>query len=140
MQHDFVRQLRRIALKALAPIITDRVREDIPSPRESGRADRPSHFREPLESVLSILVPEMERAIAASRAEGAVDGVEGYVIDTVDITDVPLVRRGDSMAFEGEVEGGIFLLDVLDCAAAFYAADCEAIGFLEAGYNSRLPF
>lgn len=140
MQHDLIRQLGRVALKALTPIITDRVCEDIPRPRESRRADRPSHFREPLESVFSIFVPEMERAIAASRAEGAVDGVEGYVVDAVDVTDVALVRRGDAMAFEGEVEGGIFFLDVLDCAATFYAADCEAVRLFEAGNNSCLPF
>lgn len=76
MQHNLIRQLRRITLETLTPIITNRVREDIPRPRESRRADGPSHFWEPLESVFSVLVPEMEGAIAASRAEGAVDGVE----------------------------------------------------------------
>lgn len=140
MQHDLIRQLRRIALKTLTPIITNRVREDVSRPREGRRADRPSHFREPLESVFSILVPKMEGAVAASRAERAVDGVERYVVDTVDITDIPLVWRGDTMAFEGEIEGGVFLLNILDCAAAFYAADSEAIRFFEAGNYSRLPF
>ena len=140
MQHNLVRHLRRVALEALTPIIANRIRKDIPTPREVSRSDTAPDLRKPFQSVLSILVPEMERAITASGAECAVDGVEGYVIDTVDIANVALAWRSDAVALEGEIEGGVFFFDVLDCAAAFYAADCEAVGLFEAGNDPRLPF
>lgn len=44
------------------------------------------------------------------------------------------------MAFEAEIGGRVFLLDVLDGAAAFDAADCEAGGVSEAGDDAGLPF
>ncbi len=44
------------------------------------------------------------------------------------------------MAFEAEVRGGVFFLDVLNGTATFYGADGEASRIGEAGYDSRLPF
>ena len=140
MQHNLIRQLRRIALEALAPIIADRICKDAPVPREIRGADSAPNLWKAFQSVLGVFVPEMERAVAASGAECAVDRVEGYVIDAEDIADVALVGWRDAMALEGEIEGRVFIFHVLDRAAALYATDGEAVGLLEAGNHSRLPF
>lgn len=58
--------------------------------------------------MFGVLVPEMERAVAACRAECAMDGVERDVVDAIDVADIALVGRGDPMAFEGEIEGSVF--------------------------------
>jgi hypothetical protein len=47
---------------------------------------------------MGILVPEVERAVRAGGAEGAVDGVEGDGIDGVDFAAV--VGRWFAVAFE----------------------------------------
>jgi hypothetical protein len=52
--------------------------------------------------MFGVLVPIVEGAIAAGCAEGAVDGVEGYIVDRVDGSDI--VRGRVAVAFEGEVQ------------------------------------
>ena len=140
MQHDLVRQLRRIALKPLAPIIADRVRKNAPVSREIRGADRTSDLWKAFQPVLGVFVPEMERAVTAGGAECAVDRVEGYVVDAEDVADVALIGWCDAVALEGEIEGGVFVFHVLNRAAALYATDSEAVGLLEARNYSRLPF
>ena len=82
----------------------------------------------------------MECAVRAGGAESAVDGVEGDGVYGVYVALVAGPGGGLPMAFEAEVGGGVFFLDVLDGAAAFYGADGEAGRIGEAGYDSRLPF
>ena len=83
MQHDLDRIIRRIMRIALAPIITDRVRKNIPIAIERRRRDGPSNLWISFQSVLRVLVPEMEGAIAARRAECAVNRMEGNRVDGV---------------------------------------------------------
>ena len=44
------------------------------------------------------------------------------------------------MAFEAEVVGGVFLIDVLNGTPAFNRADGKAVCLLEAGHDARLIF
>lgn len=53
---------------------------------------------------------------------------------------VARVLHGLPVAFEAEIEGGVFVFDVLDCAATLDGADGEAARVIETGDNSRLPF
>lgn len=87
----------------LTPIITYSIGKDIPIAVERCGANRASNLRVPLEPVLRILVPEMERAVAAGGAEGAVHRVERDGVDAVDFGDVAVGGVGLPVAFEGEV-------------------------------------
>ena len=100
MQHNLVGQLRRIDGVALAPIVTDGVGKNIAGAVEGRGGDGAAYFRVALEPVLGVLVPEMERAIAAGCAEGTVDGVEGDGVDGKYVGHVALCGRGLSVAFE----------------------------------------
>ena len=88
MQHNLIRQLRRILLKPLTPIIAHRIRKDAPRTIERRSADRAPHTRIALESVFCDAIPEVERPVAACGAERAVLRVEGDVVDGVDVADV----------------------------------------------------
>lgn len=153
MQHDLIHPSGHIRRIPFTPIITDTIRKDPARTVEIRRADGAAHLRVPLQPMLGVLVPEMEGAVAAGGAEGAVLRVEGDGIDAVDICVVVArgaggggararARRGDggAVAFEGEVCGGVFILDVLDGAAAFDAADGETRAVVEAGDDAGLPF
>lgn len=63
MQHNLINPLRRIIRIPLTPIITNRVRKNIPSPIKRRARYRPPHLRIPLQSMLRILIPEMKGAI-----------------------------------------------------------------------------
>lgn len=76
--------------------------------------------------MLSILIPEVESAVAAGGAERAVDGVEADRVDGVNVADVAVGWGRFAVALEGEVGGGVLVLDVLDGAAAFDTTDGEA--------------
>lgn len=161
MQHDLIDRLRRINRIPLTPIVANRVREDAPRAIEGGGRDGTPHFGVALEPVLGVLVPEVKRAVGAGGAEGAVHGVEVDGVDGVDVGLVAGVGGGLAVAFEGEVGArrgvsrmyargkgtwgrgkvpGVFVFDVLDGAAAFYASDRKARGVGEAGDDSGLPF
>jgi hypothetical protein len=103
VQHNLIGQLRRVLLIALAPVVTDSVGEDAAVLVERSRRDGAAHLGVSLETVLCILVPEVERAIAASGAEGAVLGVPADSIDAVDVALVCRARRGLAVALEREV-------------------------------------
>ena len=106
MQHQLIRQLRRIHRVPLVPIVADGVGEDRASPVEGRRADGAAHLRVALEAVLGVAVPEVKGAVAAGGAESAVLGVEGDGVDGEDVGDVASVGRGLPVAFEGEVRAG----------------------------------
>lgn len=56
--------------------------------------------------MLGVLVPEVKGAVAACRAEGTMNRVEGNVVHREDVGDITVVGRGLPMASEGEVEAG----------------------------------
>lgn len=101
MQHDLVRVSRRIVLIALAPVIANRVRKDRAVLVECRCCDAAPNFGVALETVLGVLVPEMEGSVGTGGAEGAVDRVEGDVVDGVTFGD--LVGGRVAVALEGEV-------------------------------------
>jgi len=106
MQHNLIDRLRRIGRVPLTPIVANRVCENGAIPIESRCADRSSHLRVSLETMLGVFIPEMERPVAAGGAEGAVDRVEGDGVDGEDVGDVARIGGGDAVAFEGEVGAG----------------------------------
>jgi hypothetical protein len=104
MQLDLDWEIRSVPAVPFAPIIADCVRKDVSCTRERGGRDAAADLWVAFETVLGVLVPKVESAVAAGGAEGAVDGVEGDCVNAVDFGDVPLVRVGLAVAFEGEVE------------------------------------
>jgi hypothetical protein len=106
MQLDLDRVLGVVPTVPFTPVVADRVRENIACTRERRSRDASANLWVALETVLCVLVPEVEGAIAASGAEGAVDGVEGDCVDRVDFCDVALAGVGLAVAFEGEVKTG----------------------------------
>ena len=103
MQHDLINPLRRITRIPLTPIITNRIRKNIPIPIKRRARYRPPHLRIPLQSMLRIFIPEMKRAVRASGAESAVYGVEGDGVDGEDVAYVAGAGGVLAMAFEAEV-------------------------------------
>ena len=70
------------------PIITNGVSEDISVLAESRGGDGAADLWVAFEAVFGVLVPEVECAVAAGGAEGAVLWVEGYGVYGVDLLDV----------------------------------------------------
>lgn len=159
MQHDLIHPSGHIGRIPFTPIITNTIREDPTRAVKIRRADGAPDLRVALQPMFGVLVPEMEGAVAAGGAEGAVLRVEGNGVDAVDVC-VVVARRGGAggggaargaaaagggddggaVAFEGEVRGGVFILDVLDGASPLDAADGEARAVVEAGDDTGLPF
>ncbi len=142
MQHDLVWGLLRMRCISSTPIIADRICKNVSIPREAGRADRSPHGRKPLQPVFSVLVPEVKGTVTACGAESAVLWMEGDGVNGVDATDVAVWPRARRVAvtFEGKVEVCVFLLNILDGAAAFDAADCKAHSVGETADDSGLVF
>lgn len=101
MQHDLYRVVGGVGLISLAPVITNGVGKDGPGLVEFGGRDAATNVRIAFQSVLRVLVPEMECAVATSCAESSMLRVEGDVVHGIDIYDLILGRV--SVAFEGEV-------------------------------------
>ena len=104
MQHDLDGIVWRVVLVALAPVVADGVGKDGARLIERRRGDAAADVGVPLEPVLGVLVPEVERSVGSCRAERSVDGVEVDVVDSVDVDNavVGLV----AMALEGEIGAG----------------------------------
>jgi hypothetical protein len=157
MQLDLDGVLRVVAAVALAPVVADGICEDVAGTREGCGRDAAADFGVTLETVLGVLVPEVEGAVATGGAEGAVDRVEGDCVDRVYFGDIALGGVGLAVALEGEVQAfegleqcsgqlregeglpGVFILDVLNCAAAFDRSYCEARRVAEARHYACLP-
>jgi hypothetical protein len=77
MQHNLIRILRVISSITLMPIIRNGISENRTIVVEVCAGDAAADFGVAFETVLGVLVPEVECAVAAGGAEGAVDGVEG---------------------------------------------------------------
>ncbi len=76
MQHHLVGVVRVVRHVAFTPVISDSICKDGPGTVERGGCDATTDCRVALESVLSVLVPEMECSVATSGTECAVLGVE----------------------------------------------------------------
>lgn len=139
MQHDLVGSLLSVGGVSLAPVVADRVSEDVSGTVEGTGSDRASDGRVTLETVLGVLIPEVEGAVAAGCAESSVDGVEGDGVDGVDVADVALAGWCLAVALEGEVGGGVLLFDVLNGATTFDGTDGETGGIGKAADYPRLP-
>lgn len=139
MKHNLVRRLLGVEVVALAPIVTDGIGKNVSRAVEPCRGDGTSHFGVSFQSVFGVLVPEMESSVAACCAKGAVDRVEANGVDGEDVADVAVVGRCLTMAFETEVVAGVFVVDVLDRAAAFYTAHCETCAVAEGADYAGLP-
>lgn len=139
VQHDLVDHLLVIGRVALAPFVADGIGEDISIAVEGRGRDGPADSRVALEAMLSVLIPEVEGAVAARGAEGTMHRMEVDRVHGVDIRGVAGIGRGFAVALEREVRGGILLLDVLDCAAALDAANGKPGCIREAADDPRLP-
>lgn len=140
MQHDLVRKLRGVCRVALAPVIADSVGEDTAGLVESSRGDGTADGRVALQTVLCILVPEMESAVTTGSAEGAVNGVERDGVDGVDVADVAVGRRGFTVTLEREIGRLVLLLDVVNGTAALDTTNGITRGVAKAADYPRLPF
>jgi len=103
VQHDLVGVLGVVGSVSLVPIVRDGVREDGAVVVEVSAADASTNLRVTLQTVLGVLVPEVECAVATGCAEGAVDGVEGDGVDRVDVGHIAGVGGVLTMALEREV-------------------------------------
>lgn len=116
MQHNLDRVVLVIGLVALGPVIAHRVRKDVAVAVEVGGRDGRAHVGVALEAVLGVLVPEVESPVRAGCREGAVNRVEGDVVDRVHVGHVALRRV--SVAFEGEVGAGVAKSTECQCFGA----------------------
>lgn len=76
VHHNLVRVLRRVLRVSLTPVVANGVGKDGSGVVEAGGGDGASSGGVTLETVLGVLVPEVECAVRASCAKGAVDRVE----------------------------------------------------------------
>lgn len=101
MEHDFGGVVLAVAIVTLAPVVADGVREDGTSRVESSSGDTTTNSWVPLQSMLSIFVPEVESPVTTSSAERPMLWVERNIIDRVHLRDAALRRI--AMAFERKV-------------------------------------
>lgn len=101
MKHNLDRVVLCVVLISFAPVIANCISKDAAILVESRRSDATTDIGVTLETVLSVLVPEVESPVGAGSAKGAVDRVKRDVVDRINICDV--IRGGVSVALEGEV-------------------------------------
>jgi hypothetical protein len=139
VQHDLVGVVCTVVLVALAPVVAHCVSEDVAGSAEVCGGDASTDIRVALESVLGILVPEVERAVGARGGEGSVYGVERDGIDRENVLSVAIRCRRGAVAFEAEVVGLLVLGNVLDGTAAFDAANGVTGSVVECADSASLP-
>lgn len=124
---------------AFAPVVAYSIGEDVASAVEIGAADRAANLRVAFQAVLGILVPEIKSAVSASGTESTMLRMEADRINGVDIAGVAVRRIGLTVAFEAKIVGIVLVIDVLDRAATFNAANGEPSVICEAGDDASLP-
>lgn len=140
MQHNLVRELRRISSVPLAPIVTHSISKDIAGTIKRSTGDSPANRRITLETMLSVLIPVMKSPITSGGTESAMNRVKRDGIDRVDIADIPVIRRRLAMALEAKVGARVLLLDVLDGTTTLNTTHREARRVGKAANHARLPF
>jgi hypothetical protein len=98
VHHNLIWVLWSIRGIPLAPIVTHRIRENGTVAVEGRRGNGRAGGGVALETVLGVLVPEMECSIGTSGTEGAVDWMEGNGVHRVAVCDI--ARRGVTVTFE----------------------------------------
>lgn len=78
MKFNLDRVVLGVATETLAPVVTDSVGKDITVLAEARCDDAATDLGVALETMLGVLVPEMESTVGACGGEGAVLWVEGY--------------------------------------------------------------
>lgn len=81
MQHNFVRVIGGVGGVALVPIVRNGVGEDGAIVVEVSAADASANLGVALQTVLGVLVPEVEGAVTTGGAEGTMNRVEGDGVD-----------------------------------------------------------
>ena len=76
VQHDLVGVVCTVVLVALAPIVAHCVSKDVAGSAEVCRRNASTDVGVALQSVLGVLVPEVECAVCACGGESTMDGVE----------------------------------------------------------------
>lgn len=85
---------------SFAPVVAHGIREDASGPVERCCSDAAADFWVSFESVLGVLVPEVECAVRACGAKCAVDRVEGYGVYRENLVDIAVRGVGLAVAFE----------------------------------------
>lgn len=101
MEHNLDRIVLCVVLVSLGPVVTDGVGKDAAVLVEGRGGDAAADVGVALETVLGVLVPEVEGSVRTGRAEGAVDGVERDVVYGVDVGGA--VDGRVTVALEGKV-------------------------------------
>eukprot|EP00562_Extubocellulus_spinifer_P035561 CAMPEP_0178694990 /NCGR_PEP_ID=MMETSP0699-20121125/8587_1 /TAXON_ID=265572 /ORGANISM="Extubocellulus spinifer, Strain CCMP396" /LENGTH=161 /DNA_ID=CAMNT_0020340599 /DNA_START=1999 /DNA_END=2484 /DNA_ORIENTATION=- len=130
MQKDLIRLTLSIERTALAPIIAAGVGKHVALSIEGCAGDGPIDRRETLESLLVVLIPEVDDTIAADGGERS-KGVEGDLIDAENVGILTMALEG-----EGILAGN--LLQVVDADPSLDAANGEAGHVGEGRDASRL--
>lgn len=143
MQHHFVDKLWGILLISLTPVIANCICEHCTLSIKRGGSYRPSNSWVTLQSVLRITVPEVESAVTTGGRESTMDGMERDRIDTVDVGDIPIrasCRWCVAVAFETEIIGRVFFLNILNCASTLDTTDGKARRIREGRHHPGLIF
>lgn len=106
MKLQFDRVPGCVSTVPLTPVIADRICKDIAVFAEGSGCDGAANLGVTFQTVLGVLVPEVESAVGAGSAKGAMLWVEGNGVYREDFGDVPRGRVLLAVAFEGEVEAG----------------------------------
>lgn len=131
MEFDLDGVVLRVATVALAPVVADGVGKDVSVLAEAGRDDAAADLGVALETVLGILVPEVEGTVGTSGGEGAVLGVEGDGVYRVDFGDVAVGGVLLAVALEGEVEATYGLDGVMDYVVVEMLTWCPCLRRIE---------
>ena len=115
MKFDLDGVVLRVATVALAPVVADGVGKDVAVLAETRRNDAAADLGVALETVLGVLVPEVEGTVGTGGGEGAVLGVEGDGVYGVDLCDVAVGGVLLAVALEGEVEARYELDGAVKC-------------------------
>jgi len=138
VEHDFVRRLWRVVSIAFTPIIADCICKNVAIAVECCARDGTANGWVALQTMLCVLVPEVEGPITARSAEGPVDRVERDCIHSVDVADITGIGGRLAMAFEAKVRTGVFILHVLNSTATLNTANSKPGGVCEAANNPSL--
>lgn len=87
-----------LALRAARPVIAHSICENVTTVIEVTRGNGVGQAREPLETLLCLLIPKVEGSVRTGGAEGAVLLVEANGIDSIDI-----LRCRIAVTLEGKV-------------------------------------
>lgn len=103
MKHDLVGVLWIIVGVTLAPVVADSVGENAARAVEVGCGYGAAHLRVALETMLRVLVPEVESSVATGSTECSMLRVEGDCVHGVNVGNVALIGYVLTVALEGKV-------------------------------------